>query len=71
MSDLIVAQRKYGDAAHAKFGKTRAYPAAMSPRTLMEKLKTAEVKMEGDSASLADSAGSAERPLKLKRESGD
>jgi len=71
MSDLIVAQRKYGDAAHAKFGEDARVPRRDVAKDFEEKLKTAEVKMEGDSASLADPQDPQSPPLKLKRESGD
>lgn len=73
MSDLIAAQKKFSDAVNAKF-PDKAPPAQQRRNVAAdfeEKLKTAELKIEGDIASLRDPKDPNSPPLQLKKVGGD
>src|SRR5262245_19424490 len=71
MSDLIAAQKKYADAATAKFGDTAQVPRRSVAVDFEQRLKTAEVKVDGDVASITDPKDPQSPPLKLKKSGGD
>jgi hypothetical protein len=71
MSDLMAAQRKFADAAAAKFGDSAPVQRGNVSAVFEEQLKTAEVKVEGDVASIRDPKDEKGPPLKLKKVGGE
>ena len=75
LSDLLAGQKQLSDAATAKFGKDAAMMPQQNPiKDLDEKLKDADVAVNGDEATITfknTNAAAPSRPMKLKKDGGD